>query len=42
MAMGFRDEKYQLEGEAEVDDAFVTVVRQSRAILKNPSEVEDQ
>ena len=27
MAMGIRDEKYQIEGEAEVDDAFVTVVK---------------
>jgi len=27
MAMGIRDEKYQIEGEAEVDDAFVTIVK---------------
>ena len=34
MAMGFRDEKYQIEGEAEVDDAFVTVVK----AIKNDTE----
>jgi transposase-like protein len=27
MAMGYRDEKYQLEGKAEIDDAFITVVK---------------
>lgn len=27
MAMGYRDEKYQIEGNAEIDDAFVTVVK---------------
>lgn len=28
MAMGHRDEKYQIKGHAELDDAFVTVVKQ--------------
>lgn len=30
MAMGYRDEKYQIEGKAELDDAFVTVVKEIR------------
>ena len=30
ISMGNRDEKYQIEGDAEVDDAFVTVVKEFR------------
>ncbi len=30
ISIGNRDEKYQIEGDAEVDDAFVTVVKEFR------------
>jgi ISXO2-like transposase domain len=34
LAMGYRDEQYQIEGDAEIDDAFVTVVK----VIKDEAE----